>query len=130
MKATSLWLPIAVPALVTRSPIVHGTGAPRPLMGAYSAPIPPSLIGYVTVKAHDRLPVRDLGGHLDRQAVDAILDLVIHAPAVEHGGVLDLSPVLHAQADALGLALSHQCHPSPCPGRTSRPRWDGGTLGL
>lgn len=69
MKATSFWLPIAVPALVTRSPIVHGTGAPRPLMGAYSAPIPPSLIGCVTVNAHDRLPVRDLGGHVHRQAV-------------------------------------------------------------
>lgn len=105
MKATPFWLPIAVPATVTRSSIVRGTGAPRPLMGAYSAPIPPSLIDCVTVETHDSLTVHDLGGR-------------IH------------SPVLHAQADTLGLALSHQYHPSPCPGRPSRPRWDGGTLGL
>lgn len=130
MKATPFWLPIAVPATVTRSPIVRGTGAPRPLMGAYSAPIPPSLIGCVTVKAHDRLPVRDLGRHLDRQAVDAILDLIVDSPAVERRGVLDLSPIFHAQANTLGLRLSHQYHPSPCPGRPSRPRLGGGTLGL
>ena len=42
MEATSFWLPIAVPALVTRSPIVRGTGAAAPSDRGLRAPYYPA----------------------------------------------------------------------------------------